>query len=500
MEIPRYQRSVAAVGPARAARLRPSAAGGVFGAAAQGLETVAGILADREEAEAVAFASKVSAEAARHFSIRGHQAKAQAPEGATGFAGAFDAEIDTYAKDILAQAPNDTARELASARLGKLRENLFEDALDFEVKATQRQRLTDFDTGINALTTAAFNDPGGAARYLAQAEGDLKAAASVWMLPQDVSERRGKLAEGIAGAAVKGLIAADPAAALAALDQGVFDPGLDGTAKSTLRKSATEALDAVERERKAAAKEAERLAEKAQKDRREGLQNDFLTRLNDPQAPVPTVREVLSSDLSPAGAGSKKTFIDLIEKKRSGADLNVTDPRVYRARRAAIEGGLLRGAEALIPDIGNGLSITDYERLKSDMARASTDRGKADLSLRGRAAALAKRELVNSKPLLGINDRAGERRLYALEFELDQKLAEGEQAGKTYQNMLDPRSPDYVLGPLIQTYRRTPDEELADQVRALGALAPGEKTPAPSADMARLPGETIQQWRERTGK
>lgn len=495
MEIPRYQRSVAAVGPARAPRLRPSAAGGMFGAAAQGLETVAGILAHQEEAEAVAFASKVSAEAARHFSIRSRQAKAEATEGAAGFAGAFDVEVDTYAKDILARAPNETARELASARLGKLQESLFEDAVDFEAKATHRQRLTDFDLGVKALSTAAFNDPGGAARYLAQAEGDLKAASSVWMLPQDASERRAKLAEGIAGAAIKGLIAADPAAAVAALDQGVFDPGLDGDAKAALRKSATEALGAVERERKAAAKEAERLAKQAEKERREALQNDYLTRLNDPQAPVPTVREVLASELPPAGAGSKKAFIDLIEKKRSGSDLNVTDPRVYRARRAAIAGGLLRGPEALIPDIGNGLGITDFERLKSDMARAATDRGKADLTLRGRAIDLAKRELVNSKPLLGINDPEGERRLYALEFELDQKLAEGEQAGKTYENMLNPRSPDYVLGPLIQTYRQTPAEVLNSQVRALENMAP-----AADKGLARLPGETIQQWRERTGK
>lgn len=496
-EIPRYQRTQLPAASGRGARLpigQPTGGGralaGAFGFLGQ-------LAADLEESEAVSFTSLESAKMMRRYSIRGPEARGQAPEGAPGFAPMMDAEVGDDIDEVLARAPNDQARELFQERATEFRTKFFASNMTFEVAAGRKKRLTDFDRGIAALGVATFNDPGGAGKYLAQGRGDLTAAAATWMLPVDASERRSRLEPAIATAAVRGLIVTNPKAAVAALDAGVFDAGLDATIKATLGKSAKEAVDAMEREREAAVKAAEKAAAKARKEAQAATQNDYLARLKDPEKKPPGVGEILASNLEPTGQGSKKTFIDLAEKKLRGKDLDFTDPRVYRARREAILDGSISDPETLLDDVGRGLGITDYERLAADIEKGRTEKGKAELGLRKRALQLAAKELVTSNSLLGISDPEGERRLYALEFELDEALGKGEAAGKSYRSMLDPGSPDYVLGPLIETYRESPLEAMARQAREFSGKP---AAPAGAAPAARKPGESIAEWRKRTGR
>ncbi len=495
-EIPRYERTRRPARTGRGPRLPIEQPSGGTRALSEAFGFLGQLAAKRDESEAVSFASRVSAEAARHFSIRLPEAQRQAPEGAAGFAGAMDVEIQEYVADALKAAPSDLAREMAGERLSKFQVELFEGAVTFEAAAGRNKYLVDFDRGLDALSVAAFNDPGGSGKYLAQARGDLVAADDTWMLPNDVSERRSRLAPAIATAAVKGLIATEPRAAVAALDGGVFDAGLDAVIKAALKKSATEAVDAIERESKAAVKAAEAAAKKAKKEARAATQNDYLARLKDPGQKPPSVREILASNLEPVGQGSKKTFVDLIEKKLQGEDLNFTDPRVYRDRQEKIANGEITDSRALLADIGNGLSITDYERLEGDIEKARTVKGKAELALKEQALDRGRRRLTTTDNFLGIKDPEGEDRIDAFRRDLEDALQDGEMAGKTWKDMTDPRHPDFITDKLIELYEEGPREMLRRQVRTFAGEA-GEA--AGDAPDLRKPGETIAEWRKRTG-
>ena len=88
-QIQRFRRSVRAPRIPRGARLPVNGGGlgGVLSQVAQGLEVLGRSTAKLEAADAFEYASRVSANASRHFSIRLPAAKREAPEGANGFAG-----------------------------------------------------------------------------------------------------------------------------------------------------------------------------------------------------------------------------------------------------------------------------------------------------------------------------------------------------------------------------------------------------------------------------
>jgi len=446
------------------------------------------VLQEQEEREAISFASRVSAAGAEHWSRRLPEAEGEAIEGATGFSKMIDDEFEAWQSKALNEAPSSQARELAAERLQRLRTNTFQSAIDIEVRAGRTKRLVDFDQGMHALSVAAFNSPDNSAKYLAQANGDIAAAAATWMPPQVASEWRSRAEAIITDGAIRGLIERDPETALSALQSGKFDAGLSATKKAGFERDAR--AFARNREREARV-EAERAKAEAQR----LAQDNFLQRILDPNASPPTQSEILDSALEPTGPGSKHTYSRMLDDRLNGRQQNVTDPRKYRDRVEAIADGKITDATSLHGDIGNGLSINDFERLKRQIEQSSNEVGRVDLKLKSRAIKLGK-SLISTTSLMGGVDPVGEQRLYAFEFELDEKLRAGEAKGLSFQSMLNPQSQDYVLGPLIEKYRRSPAEQLRDQVEAIGGK--GEHPDNKDQEQKRLPGETIAQWLQRT--
>lgn len=506
-EIPSYHRNVQVPDVPRGARL-PLVLPGYGGQAlVQSLADLGAAAQKVDEADAVAYTVRETADAERHSSTLLVEMQQQAPEGAPGFAADVDAKFQAYAADVVARAPNDQARELVNARLTNLGVDLFKRAVSFEAKARRAAKLADIERAGDALAVAAYNDPAGAGRYLTQAHGNLTAADATGITAGDARAEGDKLTAKITEAAVKGLIATEPDVAVSALAVGHFDVGLDAAKKAALVRSAKEASAAAERDRKAAIREADAAAKKLLESEQKATANDFLARLNDPAAgeaakSPPTLREVLASNLEPTGEMSKKMFVGLIEKKRQGADLNVTDPRVYRDLSGQILDGTITDRKQLLPRIGDGLGINDAERLERDIERARTDAGKFDLALKKRTIDFARSQLVGGKGLMpGERDITGEKRLLLFEAELDKNLAKGQRDGKSYSDMLNPLSPDYMSGPLVAKYYLTWPEKLKMQAdfeksRAkmtaspeAGAAKRVNLPPAPRAESDRVIGD-----------
>lgn len=532
-EIPRYNRQVLPGRVPRAARL-PLALPSFGGRAlAEGLASMGTLVEQLDEAEAVSFTSKVSAEAIQHFTSRVPEAQREAPEGASGFAGVFDAEVKDYITKALKAAPSDQARELTEARLKELNLKILKENVTFEGNAGRAQRLSDIDQSRKALARSAFDAPDRSGEFLAQARGDLAAAADTWMLPLDISDRQGLAEKEIAQAAIKGLIAREPSTAVAALEAGHFDIGLDATTKASLVSQAKEASAAMERDRRAAEKAARRAEERALEDAQRATQDLFIARLADPNHPDGplTYMDVLNSNLDPVGVGSKDAFRVKIKKQLSGEDLNVTDPRLYRDRAGRIATGEISDTRALIGDIGNGLSNNDYERLARKIENASTAKGRDEQQRIEEVLGDAKKELSGSNIFRGINDIVGNRLVRLFDLDLEDALEKGVAEGRSVREMLDVRRPDNVVHPLIQKYSRTQVERLRDDAQEVagktagrgvgewflqwlglddedgggGAPAPALEAPddpvgAETAIPPRKPGESTSEWYKRTGR
>ena len=508
MEIPRYQSRVGVPNVPRGRALRASDFGGALDLSGVGeaFATVGRVLEKQDEAEAVSYTSKVTATAARHFTTRIPELKQTATDHAKGYALTVDQEWTDWTESVLADAPNDLAAKMARERLQQLHQKSYEDAVGYE--ATQRHigQLADFDASTKDLATAAFNDPANVAKYLSQGAADLMAAESTWMQAATAAERKHTVRDMIIQNAVKGLIATNPDEAVARLQSGYFDDGLGGQ-KSAFLATAKNAALQMENERKARIKEAEAAREKAEKQARLETQNDLLARLNDPDAPAPSVTEILKSDLAPTGQGSKDFFIDLANKKARGQDVNYTNPRTYQQLAGLIAQRKIIDPEVLLTHVGSGLSIDGFNKLKSDMEAAATTAGQAELKMKRRAIDYASTQITGSS-LLGGNDALGEQDLYSFEFELDAALEKGREQGLTFDVMLNPRHEKNVIEPLVEKYRLTPQERLHRQVQQLNPpepaprpdALPASEKPAATGVTPRQPGETIQQYLERTGR
>ncbi len=248
---------------------------------------------------------------------------------------------------------------------------------------------------------------------------------------------------------------------------------------------------------KAEAARARVLEDRAKREAQNATQGSFLQRLRDPANPAGmlTTNEILQSNLDPFGQGSQETFLNLMQRQASGADLNTTDPRIYRDLRREVLDGKIKDPREVLDYVSKGLSIGDYQRLETEIDQGRTAQGRADQAAKKRFLDFAEKQITGSNSFLGIRDIVGDQRAYEFEFAVNSAIGKGIAEGKSLQSMLDPRSKDY-LGPMIDQARRTPAERLRDQAAQFRASPPSQPADVP----ARKPGETIGEWRQRTGK
>ena len=204
------------------------------------------------------------------------------------------------------------------------------------------------------------------------------------------------------------------------------------------------------------------------------------------------VQDIESSNLDPFGQGSRQTFYEMLDRQAKGADLNFTQPEVYKQVRQEIFDGKIKTPAQLLPLIGKGLSIDETQRLETDISQMNTAQGRADMTVKKSFLDMAEKLISPKGGLLGnIPDPDGEEQYYLFQRILDNVLAKGIEEGKTVESMLHPQSKDYIGG-MIERFRSTP-AEIAK--RQMDQFRKTTKEPG-----ARGEGESIADWRKRTGK
>ena len=187
---------------------------GLAGAAGELGQTVIGVLKDKvdeqTEREENEWITATTGSAVSRWTLGIEDAKAAATEGAPQFTPTFMKTFDDWRPGVLESAPTQRARDDVNKRFEILRGNLFRKSLEFESRAGRAQRMASFTTAMDNYASSAAIDSALAPGLMATAEGDLAAAESTWMLPQQVTELRTAIRPNLAAAGLQGDIARNP--------------------------------------------------------------------------------------------------------------------------------------------------------------------------------------------------------------------------------------------------------------------------------------------------
>lgn len=178
----------------QAANLDPNAGQAAF-AAAEGLEQIAGILEREEEADAVSYVSRTSADAQVFWAQRQAELQQGAGEGAPGYTQTVTSEWQQYREGLLAAAPNDTARDMLDQRLTSLGTSVQTSAVRFQHEAVMAQRSADFGLTTDRLAQAVRIGQMTRDEALREWQGNFDGATATWMSPEVASAYRAESGE-----------------------------------------------------------------------------------------------------------------------------------------------------------------------------------------------------------------------------------------------------------------------------------------------------------------
>jgi len=220
----------------------------------------------------------------------------------------------------------------------------------------------------------------------------------------------------------------------------------------------------------------ERMAEKQRKQQQFDTMNSMIEKAYSDQLTVSDI--IADKTLEPS---QRENMLSMLQKATSGEGR--TDPKVFNQlfQRIHADGSdpqRITDPEKLIPYIGNGLGMTDLDRLRKEIAGRGTPDGEAESMLKKQFFEMAKNKISGTNSFTNTRDPKGDE-LY-LKF-MKQALPEyesGRAAGKPASQLLDPDSKDYI-GKNITSFARPYADQFKDMMEASGVDgAVDYKTPA----------------------
>lgn len=180
-----------------------------------------------------------------------------------------------------------------------------------------------------------------------------------------------------------------------------------------------------------------------------------------------------------------------------------TNPRVFedlfrRVHLSDDDPNKLKQPGQLAPFLAKGINRTDYDWLKKEIEQNQTADGQRLSSTRENFLSSVKAQFDKST-MLKLDEKGGEDfykfKTYVLEQERRYRDQGKGYEGKNAYDLYNPASPDYI-GKQIPAFQRTLEQQLKDMSDSLNRKPPAALPP----EQQRKPGETVEQWRGRTGK
>jgi hypothetical protein len=208
---------------------------------------------------------------------------------------------------------------------------------------------------------------------------------------------------------------------------------------------------------------AQAAAEKAEKQLQEETANLFTVRLWEKDAEPLTYADVTASNLT---ATQKRVFLNILDDR---AKITVTNEPLYNELFNAVAVKEIRPdnmVERVLPFLGNGISGEDYSRLRNF---ADKIQGEEESQAIKNFLTMAKAQITKSN--LFTNDPAGDRLYFEFLSRFNKRIDEAREKGVSLTPLLDPSSSDYI-GPMINSFVRSPRQQIQDRGDAIRGLPP----------------------------
>jgi hypothetical protein len=411
----------------------------------------------------------------------------------TNFADQYMGDLSKYVADLKQNVKTKQGAALFDRISSELMGSLQEKSFAAQSHLAGLEAVTAYKGSLNNYRNTLLSDPTQFKEILSVAEKGLGSwveipAADRIKLAEQTSEQ-------LALSAVEGTIKKAPDVALEQLKNGDWDNYLKADSKYMLLHQAQLGINAVEAE----AARAERYQEKMQAKARLDTNNGFMQKWVGDGL---TMDEVLNSNLHPFGEGSKDTWLKMIQKDNAeGLRPVKTDPAWFKDtfQRIHLPVGdprKITSEDALNQGFINGnVNKTDLDWLRKEVASDRTPDGQLLNDQKSRFLKMADSQI--SKSTLMAKDPLGDEQAYKFYSFVEQLIADTRKQGGNEHDLFNPKSKIYA-GQYISQFQRS----LQEQVQSVQDTIQRKPDQSPSLQQndKRQQGETIDQWRKRTGR
>lgn len=398
--------------------------------------------------------------------------------GAPGSKSLSDKFLDNYDKrmaEIADGATTDAGREYFEKSNAQLRAHFQVQAYEGQAALIGAKAKTDTINSIQNGSTVLMNDPSALEITKKNFDEFLQAQIKTGGLPAAKAGELQKAAYAeFAEGSARGYMNINPDAAEKMIKAGKFDAYISGDQKYKLLAEAKVYKNAQEVEENRQKK----MAKDARKEQAEATQDMMLNKIYKNEMSSKEILNDHSLDFS-----EKLQMIHVMKQHQEEA--NKTDPEVYRAvydRVNAKDGDpqKITDVNELSEFVGNGISVSDLQSFRKQVQGGKSGEGKIETQLRKSFTDMAKNQLTKTNEMTGLKDPNGDEQYHAFLTDFTNKYQSEVQKGKTPDQLLNPKSPDY-MGNMLQNYVKTPNQimqDMAAQVR---------NVPAPSAPKKESP-------------
>lgn len=475
-----YEQRIRNPGPVGGERLSAQDVGAATGSAVAQLgrdvSSAAGVINQRLEQEDVSRLNSLLSKASAEIAVEAKERVASTP------IESYET-IDTSFKDFQKGVDDRISKigEQISTAAGR---KYFDDvSTDIKMRALQLsfagqadlksyKSAKDFESSVFNLANAAKADPTSyeLQKNLLQKNIDtLVASKLISQVDGDKLKQSGE--ETLAKSTLRGWAELEPELAKAKLNGGAFDDVLNPDAKRTILREIETAESAKEIE----ALRLEKLHEKKLEAEREVTKNTFLQKLSEGNL---STKEVLSSNLTAFGGGSKDQFLKLMKREQQSGPPK-TDKSVYidlfkRINAPESDPKKIRSSDELEYWMAQGrLSYESLQQLRRELQGDGTVEGQIEKDLKGQFVKMAGQKIGVSE--FGLRNPKGEENLLAFLSYFSNEYARQRQAGKSPTELLTPGSKDY-LGNLIPQFQQSQNDILKSMSKSIQdrSVSPGD--------------------------
>lgn len=426
------------------------------------------------------------------------------------FSDKYMGDLSTYLTQAKQNVTTQAGSRLYDAMAANLHADLQEKAVGAQAHLTGLKAVADYNGALNNYRNVLLNDPSQFASVLKEASAGLGS----WVeIPAD---QRIKLmeqtSEKLALSAVQGWIKIDPEGAAKQLQDGQWDNYLSASGKYQLEHQAQLGINMLATEQRRAELAAAREEKRKQMEVNDGFMGKFVAG----ELTMDDVRG--SSVLQPFGEGSQNTWREMIDQQNKSGIGNIKSNKaaVMQAyqdiHRPDGDPHKMTNENTLNAGFGTLWGEHDLLFLRKELQDDRTPEGQR-LNETKASFFKAMKPQLDKSTLLG-NDPVGAEQAYKYQMYVEQLVDEAKAKHENPYDLFNPKSKNYV-GQYLHLFQRSITEQVQDYSRGIpkpvttttppeiGAPGQGmphiEASPLP-ADDKRLPGETAEQWRKRTGR